>query len=391
MITTTRYDFDTIHNRRNTGSIKWGHHFGANNALEELDKDVLSMWVADMDFATPQVIIEAMQKRLEHPFFGYTSAPDELRDAIVEWTKKLYGWDIQADWLLFNPGMMTTVNVVTQALGKVGTGVLMNSPIYGPFLTAAPHRQHFPQLIEMQRIDDDAHTFHYEIDFDAFEAAISKNTSLYYLCHPHNPAGKVFTREELEKLADICLQHNIIIVSDEIHCDLLLDGAKHIPIASLSPEIANQTVTMISTSKTFNLPGQHCTVSIVPNDEMREKISMFSRYSGYHVDILSYAATTAAYRDGDEWLEALLQYLTSNRDYTVNFIREHLPMLKTTVPKATYLAWIDCSELNLPKEYGSAQEFFVEVGRVALNPGTFFGPTGEPFVRLNFEIGRAHV
>lgn len=390
MVSITKYDFDTIYNRRNTYSSKWRKYKTPANDYLKLEDDMVSMWVADMDFPLPKAILDAMRQRLEHPFFGYTETPDELREVIVERMQNLYNWKIQPDWLLFNPGMMTTVNVVTQALGKVGTGILMNAPIYGPFLTAAPHRQHFPQTLEMIRIDDDAQTFHYEIDFDAFEAAISEHTSLYYLCNPHNPAGKIFTTEELEKLADICLRHNVIIASDEIHCDLILGGnTRHIPIASLSPKIANQTVTMISTSKTFNTPGQHCTISIVPNADMRRKISKFTEDSFYHIDIMSYTAATAAYRDGDEWLGELLQYLTANRDYAVNFIREHLPMLKTTIPEATYLLWIDCSGLDIPEQYGSAQQFFAEVGRVALNPGTFFGTSGEPFVRLNFACPRS--
>jgi cysteine-S-conjugate beta-lyase len=397
MLATTKYDFDTVHNRRNTGSAKWGLRFGANKALEggfgiafeDLDEDVLPMWVADMDFPSPKVISDAMKARLEHSFFGYTIVPDELREVVVDRMRNLYGWDIQADWLLFNPGMVTTLNIVTQCVGKAGDGVLTDIPAYGPFLNAAPHRNRFLQMIEMRRIDNDNDTFRYEIDFDAFETAITKHTSLYYLCDPHNPTGRAFTRKELEKLADICLRHDIIIASDEIHCDLLMADSKHIPIASLSPEIANQTVTMISTSKTFNMPGQPCSISIVPNAEMREKMDMTSRYSGYHVDIMSYTAATAAYRDGAEWLDSLRDYLTANRDYTVTFIHEHLPMLKTTVPEATYLLWIDCTDLDVPEEYSSAQEFFVEVGRVALNPGTFFGPTGEPFVRLNFACPRS--
>jgi cystathionine beta-lyase len=335
------------------------------------------------------VIIGAMKERLEHPFLGYNHAPNELRTVIVERMRNLYNWEIQEDWLLFNPGMITSLNIVTQALGTVGTGVLMNAPIYGPFLTTAPHSKHFPQTIEMPRIDDNAHTFHYEIDFEAFEAAVTKNTSLYYLCDPHNPSGKSFTRQELEKLADICLRHNVIIASDAIHCELLLGDTKHIPIASISPEIANQTVTMISNSKSFSMSGQLCSVSIVPNDEMREKMNMYSKRSGFHVDTLSFTAALASYRDGDEWLAALRDYLTANRDYTLNFIQEHLPMLKTTIPDATYLLWIDCSNLNLPDGYDSAQPFFADVGRVALNPGTFFGETGKPFVRLNFACPRS--
>ena len=359
MVATVKYDFDTVYNRRGTNSSKWSRVKTPSNEHPKLEDDMLSMWVADMDFAAPQVIIDAMQERLRHPFFGYNSAPDELREAIVAHMKTRYDWDIQPDWLLFNAGTITNMNVVTQALGKEGTGVLMNSPIYGPFLSAAPHRKHFPQLVEMQRIVDDPHTFHYEIDFESFESAATENTSLYYLCDPHNPSGKAFTREELEKLADICLRHNVIIASDAIHCGLLLGDTQHVPIASISPEIANQTVTMVSNSKSFSMSGQLCSVAIVPNKAMREKLSTFSKRSGYHVDIMSYTGATAAYRDGGEWLEALCNYLTVNRDYALNFIREYMPMLKTTIPDATYLLWIDCRDLNLPEEYDVAQPFFL--------------------------------
>lgn len=383
------YDFDKVYERRETDAHKWTMRPNGNSGYVDLEPDSIPMWVADMDFAAPPEVLEAAKKRLDYPLFGYTAAPKALKEAIVERVAKLYHWEIQPDWLVFSPGMVLTLNIVAQVVGKAGDGVLMNTPVYGPFLTVPPHRQRFPQQVEMCRVDDDAKTFHYEIDFDAFEAAITKQTSLYYLCDPHNPAGKVFNQAELEKLAEICLRNNVTIAADAIHCDLLLGESKHIPIASLNPEIAKKTITMIAGTKTFNVPGMPCSVAIIPDEELRTKFSTFAQFSGYHVDILSFEMLLAAYTQGDEWLKQLRAYLTANRDLAVRYLHEHLPMLPTTIPQATYLQWVDCSALNIPSEYDSPQVFFANEAKVALSPGNFFGKSGQNFVRLNLGTQRA--
>lgn len=382
------YDFDTIHDRRNTSSIKWSMRLDDERNIVPIKEGDIPLWVADMDFPSAPEILEALKKRIDHGFFGYTSAPDELRDVIVARMKAVYDWDIEAEWLLFNPGMVLFLNVVTQALTKEGAGVLMNTPVYGPFHSAPPHRKRFAQKVPLIRIDDTAHTFHYEIDFDAFEAAITEQTELYFMCNPHNPTGRSYRRDELERLAEICLKHDVIIASDEIHSDLMLGENRHIPIASLSPEIANKTITMIAGTKTFSMAGLACSVAIVPDEEKRLKIANFSFPSGYHSNTLAYEALLAGYRDATEWLRQATQYMTANRDFAINYIREHMPMLKTTIPEATYLLWIDCAALNIPNDYKTPNGYFADEG-VIFSGGTFFGAEASHFVRMNLACPRA--
>lgn len=372
------FDFDKIYERRPTSSSKWLFY----------DEDVLPMWVADMDFQAPPVVLEALHRRVDHGIFGYTMTPEELKSVLVERMKRLYNWEIEAADLVFNPGMVLMLNVIAQAVGKPGDGIIMNTPVYGPFLTVPPHRQRFVQTVDMRRIDE-GQTFRYELDFESFEAAITRQTSLYYLCDPHNPAGRVFRRDELERLAEICLRHQVTICADAIHADLLMADHRYIPIASLSPEIEQQTITMIAPTKTYNLAGLACSIAIIRNKELRERVQQISWSSGYHVDVLAYEAALAAYRDGNEWLAEALAYMTANRDYMVRYMREHLPMLRMTVPEATYLAWIDCSGLQLPAEYTSAYDFFVKKARVAVNPGAFFGKGNDHLVRLNYACPRS--
>jgi cysteine-S-conjugate beta-lyase len=367
------YDFDSLYDRKDTQSAKWGWF-----------QDALPLSVAEMEFPVAPEIIEALHKRVEHGFFGYTFASDELRAVIVEKMKVHHNWDVNPEHILFNPGMVLMLNVIAQCVGKPGDGILMSMPAYGPFLMVPENRQRFPQHVPMKRVDDDASTFHYEMDFEAFEAAIIQQTSLFFFCNPHNPSGKVFTRAELERIAEICLKHNVIIGSDDIHCEIQLGDSKHIPIASILPEIANQTITMISHTKPYNMAGLACSVAIVPNDELRERIATKSRFSGYHPDALAFTAMQAAYQHGGDWLRAALSYITANRDYYVQFVREQLPMLKTTVPDGTYMAWLDCSGLTVPAEYENASDYFFKVAKVGLNPGTFFGTDFKDYVRLNF-------
>lgn len=378
MVTSTSYDFDQVHDRSDTSAAKW----------EYFDKDVLPLFVAEMDFKAPAAITDVMKERVEHGFFGYTMCPDELREVLVARLKTHYNWDVKPEWLLFNPGMVLTLNLVAQAAAQPGNGVLMQTPVYGPFMNASQNRGLFSQMVDLVQVPIDDNTFCYEIDFDAFEAAITPQSKLFFLCDPHNPGGKIFRRDELERLAEICLKHDIIIGADSIHGDLLLDDQPFIPVGALSPEIAQQSITMLAPTKTFNLPGLACSISVIPNDDLREKVEMKSRMSGYHVDTLAYEAALAAYKYGDDWLQAALAYIRENREIVVSFIRERLPMLKTTVPEATYLAWVDCSALDIG-EHESPHHFFLKQARVALSPGTFFGESGKEFVRLNFACPRS--
>lgn len=380
MAMSTIFDFDTVHDRKNTSAAKW----------EYFDKDVLPLFVAEMDFKTPEAITDQLQARVEHGFFGYTMCPDELREVLVTRLKALYDWDVQPEWMLFNPGMVVTLNLVAQAAAQPGDGVLMQTPVYGPFMSVAQNRQLFAQPVDLvpTSVTNGDNLFRYEIDFDAFEAAITPQSKLFFLCDPHNPGGRIFQRDELERLAEICLKHDITIAADSIHCDLLLDDQPFLPIGTLSPEVADKSITMIAPTKSFNLPGLACSIAIVPNNDLRQKLEVKSRMSGYHVDTLAYEAALAAYKHGDVWLQSALAYMRENRDFVTSFLAERLPMLKTTTPEATYLAWIDCSALDIG-EHESPHHFFLKQARVALSPGTFFGESGKQFVRLNFACPRS--
>jgi cystathionine beta-lyase len=353
-----------------------------------VEEDVLPAWVADMDFPSPPAISEAIKQRADAACYGYTiMPPKELPTIIVERMKRLYDWDVKPEELVFIPGMVLALNIITGALGKAGDGVLMQTPVYGPFLRIPETQGLFANMVDMVRVQHDKHTFHYEVDMEAFESAITPQTKFFYLCNPHNPGGRAFTREELAQMHAICQRHDVTIMSDEIHADLLLGDSKHIPIASLDEDSRQRTITLIAPSKTYNIPGLACSVAIVQDEATRKRIEDAAQRMGVHVNIMGFIAAHAGYAYGDGWLKEVLAYITANRDYVVDYIGKHMPQLRCTVPEATYLLWIDCSALDLP-EGKSAQEFFVEKARVALSPGSFFGKAGEPFVRLNLASRR---
>lgn len=367
------YNFDEIVPRRGSYSAKWTVY----------PEDVIPLWVADMDFVSPREVIERLHRRVDEGIFGYTMDSPELRELLVERMKTLYQWEVQAEDLVFIPGMVLALNLVSRIVGKPGDGILMQTPVYGPFLSVPGANDRFAVQVDLAPMPTGKNTFTYAIDYNAFEKAITRQTSSFFLCNPHNPAGRALRREELEQLAELCLKHHITIVSDEIHCDLLLGNAKHIPIASLSPEIARQTITLIAPSKTFNLPGLACSVAIVQNKDLRRQLENAARNLGVHVNLMGLEGATAAYSHGDVWLKEVLAYLKQGRDQVVSTIEKKMPIIKTTVPEATYLAWLDCRDLPLPPDT-SAFDFFLKEAKVALNPGTFFGTGYEGYVRLNF-------
>ncbi len=365
--------FDQLISRRSTESIKW----------RLFDEDVLPLWVADMDFRSPAPVIEALAQRVAHGVFGYGEEPAELKELLVQRMASLYGWQVQPDEILFVPGVITGFNWALHALGAPGMQAAVQTPVYPPLLTA-------PRNAGMQRLDLPLLTTpggHAEIDFDAFEQAVSAaKVRALILCNPHNPVGRVWSREELERMAAICLRHSVSIVSDEIHCDLIFSESRHIPIASLSPEISRQTVTLMAPSKTFNVAGLDCSFAIVQDEGLRKQMNLARLGLVKSPNLLGFTAAVAAYRDGVEWLAELLVYLQANRDFTVGYIRENLPAIRVCPPEATYLAWLDCRALELPT---SPAEFFLRSARVALNEGRDFGPGGEGYVRLNFGCPRS--
>ena len=372
----TEYNFDEIIDRRWHSSAKWG----------AVDDDCLPMWVADMDFRSPPSAIEAMIERAKHGVFGYTFDPPKLKDVIVERMQALYDWRIEPDDVVFSPGMVLALCAVCRGFGAPGDGVLIQTPVYGSFFKAARSNQKFTYNVDMRYAADDDCSFHYETDYDAFERAAGEaQTTIHLQCNPQNPAGFLYSRQELERIGDICLKHKVLIVADEIHSDLILEG-RHIPIATLSDELAQNTITMIAPSKTFNLAGMACSALIAQNKEIRQTLQAALQSISAHVNIMGYEAAYGAYVGGGEWLKQLLVYLKGNRDYAMDYLRRNIPQIKTTRPQSTYLLWMDMRGLPID---GDLQDFCTETAKIAPSPGAFFGNAGEGFVRLNFGCPRA--
>ncbi len=371
--TTMHYDFDHAPDRRQTDSVKWN----------EYGEGVLPLWVADMDYPVAEPIRKALLERVEHGIFGY---PDvfsdrkpvaELKQVIVERMQSRYTWTITPEDVLLLPGVLVGLSLTCLALGAPGGNALVQTPVYPPFLR-------IPSETGMERHDamlERRSDGYYEIDWDRFEAGLNKKTRLFILCNPHNPVGRVFRTDELERMAQICLKHRVFICSDEIHCDLIFKGKQHIPIASLDKEIAKKTITLMAPTKTFNVAGLQCSFAIVPNQDIRKKLEDAMKGLVMWLNLLGLAATIAAYSDGQEWLEQVLHYLQGNRDYVYNFIQDQMPLLQMGKPEGTYLAWLDCRNSGIQ---GKPCEFFLKEAHVALNDGDKFGKGGEGFVRLNF-------
>ena len=365
------YNFDVLPDRRPTESIKWNKYH----------PDVLPMWVADMDFVSPEPVIRALRERVDHGVFGYPRDMPELRQVIVERMQARHSWLISPEDVVLIPGVVTGFNIACHAFAA-GEGVLVQTPVYPPFLSAPEAAGCFRQEADLVRSAEGT----YGIDWDSFEAAITPQTRLFILCNPHNPVGRVFTRTELEHMADLCLKHNVIICSDEIHCDLVFSGNRHIPIASSDPEIARQSVTLIAPSKTYNIAGLESSIAIIQDTGLRKQYLAARRGLVGWVNLFGQIAALAAYRDGQEWLDQLLIYLEVNRDYLVDFIRQEMPCISVGKPEGTYLAWLDCRNAGLD---GSPYQFFLEKARVAVNDGADFGHNGKGFVRLNFGCPRS--
>jgi cystathionine beta-lyase len=341
-----------------------------------------------MDFRSPEPVTRALQARVEHGIFGYPCAPVELIDTIRERLERLYGWQVTAEEIVLMPGVVVGFNRACLVAGEPGDGVLVQPPVYYPFFGAPANAG---RTLEMAQVHLDAgraaqRDRRYEIDLDAFEAAITdrtlcSRTAMLLFCNPHNPIGRVYERDELLALAEICARHDLLICSDEIHCDLVFSGHQHIPIASLDPEISRRTITLMAPSKTFNIAGLKCSFAVIQDAELRARFARAGAGLISGVNALGYVAAQAAYQEGDTWLDEVLAYLEANRDDLRAFVGEQLPGIEMIVPEGTYLAWLDCRQARIP---GEPSEFFVKEARVALNKGASFGPGGEGFVRLNF-------
>jgi len=366
------YDFDRLIDRRGTHSDKW----------QKYGPDVLPLWIADMDFQSPEPVIRALRGRVEHGVFGYLAFEQpEFHELFADRLLKRYNWRVSPDAVVLIPGVIPGFNVAGRVLASPGDGLVLQTPVYPPILRAASSIGLTREEAPLARRPDGS----YAPDLDAFVAAIRERTRFFLLCNPHNPVGRVFSRDELTRLAEVCLRRGLAIVADEIHCELTLDGQRHTPIASLAPEISERTITLMAPSKTFNLAGLKCSVAIIPNAALREKFVAGRVDLVQTVNVLGYAAAFAAYRDGQPWLDELLRYLEANRDFVVEYVRARLPGVAVAPPEATYLAWLDCR--NAGPAAPDPFTFFLEKARVALSDGALFGAGG--FVRLNFGCPRS--
>lgn len=364
--------FDIAADRRNSESVKWNH----------FNKDVLPMWVADTDFRSPDAVIQALKDRADHGIFGYPLTPVELKETIVERLFRLYRWKITPDDLIFLPGVIAGFNLTARAVAEPGAGLLIQTPVYMPFLDVARNAG----MIQQEMLLHQGSNGHYEIDLDQFKSAVNDQTRLFLLCNPHNPVGRVFTSDELNQMAQVCLRNNTLICSDEIHCDLVYSGHTHIPIAALDEEIAASTITLMAPSKTFNVPGLKCAFAVIPNPGLRHRVQQARRGLVGDVNVMGYQAALAAYRGGAAWLTELLNYLEANRDYLYDTINSEFNGISMLKPEGTYLAWLDCREAEIGDD---PCQFFIEHARVGLNNGRTFGRGGEGFVRLNFGCPRS--
>lgn len=367
----TPFDFDRIPARRDSDSNKW----------RKFPPDVLPLWVADMDFPSPPAVVAALRARVEHGFFGYLTETPELREVVAERLAKRLGWRVEPEAVMPVPGVNSGVNLAVRALTTAGEGVLVQTPVYPPLFRAAGNHGATRNGHLLTREPDGR----YAVDTATFASAIRPETRAFLLCNPHNPVGRLFERRELEAMADVCLQRDLSIIADEIHSELVFDGRQHVAMATLSPEVEQRTITFLAPSKTFNLPGLKCAVAVVPNATLRERLTAAASDLVPKINVLGHTAAVAAYREGDEWLQALLRYLEDNRDFLAREVTRQLPGVRMGLPDATYLAWLDCREAGLADPF----TFFLEEGRVALNDGKLFGPGGEGFVRLNFGCPRA--
>lgn len=367
------FDFDTVIDRRGTDSQKWQKYAG---------RDILPLWVADMDFRSSPAIVAALQDRVATGLFGYARPVKSTVDAFVDAAKRRYGWEIDPSWLVWLPGLVVGLNLTAQAFAQPGEEVLTLTPVYPPFMSGPKNSGRVSTQVPFRL---DAANRRWEIDWDALEAAVTPKTKLFFLCNPHNPIARVWRRDELVKLGEFCVRHDLVLCSDEIHCDLILENLPHVPTALLGPEVAKRTVTLMAPSKTYNVPGMGTSIAIIPDPQLRAKFVRAGAGVMAEVTGLGYVACEAAYRDSEPWRQALLAYLRGNRDFVVDFVSRELPGVTIEAPiEATYLAWLNVSALKLPDPIAH-----FEAHGVGLSDGAFFGVPRGSHVRLNFGCPRA--
>lgn len=375
-----KFNFDKIIDRTNNFSAKWSEmnkNFGTNN--------LLPMWVADMDFLTAPCVMEALKDRLEQGIFGYTTRPSSYNESIVNWLDNRFSWKINQEWLMFSPAVITSISLLIQNLTQKNDKIMIQEPVYSPFHSIVESNERNLVIIPLVKLDDGS----YVMDYEDIEAKI-KDVKVFILCNPHNPVGRVWTREELTRLGEICLKHNVLVISDEIHSDIILKNHKHTPFASISKEFSENTITCMAPTKTFNLAGLQSSFLVISNPYYYEVMDKaFSILDIKRNNAFSLVATEAAYNYGEDWLYELIKYIEDNVDFAIDYIKNHMPQLKVKKPEGTYLLWVDFSNLNVDKK--DLKNALINKGRIALSDGSSFGIGGDGYYRINLACPRSMV
>jgi cysteine-S-conjugate beta-lyase len=387
-----KYDFDQEINRKDTQSAKWGVIQDPDNPSRWISTDdyfgdnrMLPLWVADMDFPAPQPVVDALVRRAQHGIFGYTIRTNSYDAAVVNWMKRRHGWNVAPDWILTTPGVVPAVNLLIRTFTRPGEKVLVQQPVYYPFFTAIENNA--AQIVSSSLLLEDGR---YRMDFADFEKkAADPATTLFILCSPHNPVGRVWTREELTRLGEICLRHNVLVIADEIHADLIYKGVTFTPFAGISAALAQNTVVCTAPSKTFNLAGLHTSNIIIPNPSLRRRFqkTLNSCGMGKWANPFGVVACETAYREGEEWLEQVLAYIEANLDFLQHYLDAHVPGVRLIRPEGTYLVWLDCRGLGLDNQ--ALKRLMMEKARLFPDEGFIFGPEGDGFERINIACPRA--
>lgn len=373
-----KYNFDESINRLGTSSVKWDY-------LERVfgNKEVLPLWVADMDFETSQPVIDAVVKRAQHGIYGYTEKPASFYASIADWMKKRHGWHISNEWITVCPGVVPALCFSMLSFTEPDDKVLLQSPVYPPFFSSIKDNGRI--VVNNQLRQENGK---YVMDFEDLEAKLGSGVKVMLLCSPHNPVGRVWSKEELRKVGELCARYNVIIISDEIHSDLIYSNFNHIPAASISEELAARTVTCIAPSKTFNIAGLSTSAVIIPDKGLRHKFNSTIKRLGIGMsNLFGITALEAAYINGEEWLNQVLAYMENNIDYLVHYFSTRIPQIKVSKPQGTYLVWLDCRELGMDQK--DLVNFFINKARVGLNDGAAFGAGGEGFMRMNIACPRS--